>query len=130
MESLKDVNATIQPLLLFAYKVIILLVLIGGFLIVMLPESSDLPDLSSAKLSLGKILKEEKTKVLMLSFIQNPDALYKLSEISEDNGCIRCSIRYVELGIGLLEMHGADRLAVKRYSDRVRKLKAAEGMQP
>lgn len=123
MKFLKDANAASQALLLFVYKVVALFVLSGIFFIVMLP------DLDEVKFSLTKIFKEEKTKILMLSFIQNPAVLYKLSEIEERKGSIRSAIRDVELAIGLLEMHGADRQIVERYSDRVMKLKVVESMQ-
>ena len=124
MKFLKDANAVSQALLLFVCKITVLFVLSGLFFIIMMP------DLSGVKFSLTKIFSEEKTKILMLSFIQNPEVLYKLSEIAERNGSTSGAIRDVELAIGLLEMHGADRRIVERYSDRAIKLKALEGIQP
>lgn len=131
MKFSKDANAASQAFLLFTAKVIVFLVLIGIFSVVMLPDLDEVNYyVNEVKHSLTKIFKEEKTKVLMLSFIQNPEALYKLSEIEERKGSIRSAIRDVELAIGLLEMHGADKQVVKRYSDRALKLKALESMHP
>ena len=131
MKFVQDVSAASQAFLLFTAKAIVFLLLIGIFSAVMLPDLDEVNYyINEAKHSLTKTFKEEKTKVLMLSFIQNPEALYKLSEIEERKGSIRSAIRDVELAMGLLEMHGADRQAVKRYSNRVIQLKALEGMQP
>ena len=71
---------------------------------------------------MNNILKEEKTKLYALSFIQNPAVLYKVSEIEEHNGKLGNAIRAMELAIGLLEMHGAEKHVIKRYQDRLEKL--------
>ena len=130
MKFAQDVNAASQAFLLFIAKTIGLLVAIGIFSSIMLPDLDEVNYyVRETKNSLTKIFKEEKTKVLTLSFIQNPEALYKLSEIEERKGSIRSAIRDVELGIGLLEMHGADRQVIKRYSNRVVQLNALERAQ-
>lgn len=131
MKFQKDTSTASQAFLLFTSKLLIFLVLIGIFSVAMLPDLDEVNYyVNEVKHSLTKTFKEEKTKVLMLSFIQNPDALYKLSEIEERKGSIHSAIRDIELAIGLLEMHGADKQITKRYSDRARKLKALESMQP
>lgn len=77
------------------------------------------PDLSRLKR-----LETPKTKLYLLSFVQNPQALYKISEMDEAEGKIDNAIREIELAIGLLEMHGADKQVIQRYNDRLTKLKS------
>src|SRR5437879_3820065 len=45
------------------------------------------------------------TKLILLSFIQNPRALLKISEIEEDEGKLDNATREMELAVGLLELH-------------------------
>jgi len=97
----------------FAVKTVIVLVIILVLANFLLPDFSQL-----------KHLETPKAKLVLLSFIQNPQALLKISEIEEAEGKIDNSIREIELAIGLLEMHGADKQAIQKYSDRVNELKA------
>lgn len=97
----------------FAMKTAIVLVLILVLANFLLPDLSEL-----------KRLETPKSKLVLLSFVQNPQALLKISEIEEAEGKIDNSIRETELAIGLLEMHGADRQVIQKYSDRVNELKA------
>lgn len=99
----------------FAMKTVIILVLILVLANSLLPDFSEL-----------KRLETPKAKLVLLSFIQNPQALLKISEIEEAEGKIDNSIREAELAIGLLEMHGADKQVIQKYSDRVNKLKAKQ----
>lgn len=71
-----------------------------------------------------KRLETPKSKLILLSFVQNPQALLKVSEIEESEGKIDNAIREMELAIGLLEMHGADKQVMQKYTDRVKKLTA------
>lgn len=96
---------------IFAMKVGV--VLIGVFLLVIFL----LPDISGLKR-----FETPKSKLILLSFVQNPQALLKISEIEETEGKLDNAIRETELAIGLLEMHGADKQVIKKYSDRVNKL--------
>ena len=67
-------------------------------------------------------IRNEKTKLYMLSFVQNPRVLYLTSEISEKEGSIEGAIRDMEVAIGLLELHNADKNIMKKYHDRLAKL--------
>lgn len=96
---------------IFAMKVGV--VLIGVFLLVIFL----LPDISGLRR-----FETPKSKLILLSFVQNPQALLKISEIEETEGKLDNAIRETELAIGLLEMHGADKQVIKKYSDRVNKL--------
>jgi hypothetical protein len=57
-----------------------------------------------------------------LSFVQNPEALYMISEMRESDNRIDLAIREMRLAIGLLEMHNADAVIIKRYRDRLSQL--------
>ncbi len=97
----------------FAMKAGIVLVLLSIVGNAMLPDFSEL-----------KRFETPKTKLFLLSFVQNPQALLKISEIEESEGNIENAIREVELSIGLLEMHGANKQTIQNYTDRLNKLKA------
>lgn len=93
------------------------IVLIGIFaLIVMIT-----PDFSDLRSKLRQ-LDTAKSRLVWLSFIKNPQALLKISEIEEEEGKFDNAIRETELAIGLIEMHGADKQIIQKYSDRVKKL--------
>lgn len=70
-----------------------------------------------------KIPETERNKLLLLSLVQNPYILWKISLIEEDNGNLKKSILYTETAIGLLEMHGASEKYLKKYYERLADLK-------
>jgi hypothetical protein len=80
-----------------------------------------LPDLSDFQ-NIFKRFETPKSKLVLLSFVQNPRALLNISKIEEAEGQIDNAIRDTELAIGLLELHGVDKQVVQKYSDRVDKL--------
>jgi len=45
-----------------------------------------------------------------MSFIQNPAVLYRASEFDEKAGKLNDAVLEMEMAIGLLEMHNANRL--------------------
>lgn len=96
----------------FAIKSAIIAVLLLAMVTSILPDFDKL-----------KRLETPKTKLLLLSFIQNPRALLKISEIEEDEGKLDNAIREMELAVGLLEMHGAGKHTIQPYLDRINSLK-------
>lgn len=113
-------NSFLESLMSFTLKTAIVLALLGVFL------SFALPDLYEIKAAVKKNFKDERARLYTLSFVQNPAALYKTSEIEAQNGKIENAKRDMELAIGLLEMHGADKQVIKRYTDRLEELKLAK----
>jgi hypothetical protein len=97
---------------MFAMKAGIVLVLL------LILGSAIFPDLSQLQR-----FETPMNKLYLLSFVQNPRALLKISEIEEADGKTENSIREVELAIGLLEMHGADKQTIQHYNDRLNMLK-------
>jgi hypothetical protein len=73
------------------------------------------PDLSK----LPRIKNSERNNLILLSFIQNPYVLWKLSILEEKKGKRDSAAKYMEAAIGLLEMHGATDLTIKKYQDRL-----------
>lgn len=71
---------------------------------------------------LPKIPETERNKLILLSFIQNPYVLLRLSEIEEDAGNIKNASYYMEAAIGLMEMNGAPDSHLKKYRDRLGKI--------
>lgn len=104
-------SAGLGSIEVFAIKIGI--ALIGIFILAtfLLPDFSGLKRFETPKL-----------KLVLLSFVQNPQALLKVSEIEEAEGKLDNAIRETELAIGLLEMHGADKQVIQKYYDRVNKL--------
>lgn len=78
-----------------------------------------MPDFTALKYSIKKAAKDEKTRVVLMSFIQNPAALYRASEIDEKAGKFNSAILDMEMAIGLLEMHNASPAVIKRYEARL-----------
>jgi hypothetical protein len=70
-----------------------------------------------------KIPRNEREKLFLLSFVQNPSVLWKLSLAQEEKGNIKDAIMYMELSIGLMEMHGASDKSLKKYTDRIDSLR-------
>ncbi len=83
-----------------------------------------MPDFSALSYSVKKEAKNEKTRVALMSFIQNPAALYRASEIDEKAGKFNDAVMEMQLAIGLLEMHNANQLVIKRYTTRLELLNA------
>lgn len=121
-ENTKSENTVLGGIWSFVVKTGIILIGIFIFLGIILPDSDEL----RSKL---RRLDTEKSKLAWLSFIQNPQSLLKISEIEENEGKLDNAIRETELAIGLLEMHGADKQVIQRYTDRIKKLMSKKETQ-
>lgn len=116
-----------SPLFLFASKFTIGLILLSIFIDFIISDISGQlmvqKEVLKRELSESTLkIRNEKTKLYMLSFVQNPRVLYLTSEISEKEGSIEGAIRDMEVAIGLLELHNADKNIMKKYHDRLAKL--------
>ena len=134
----KNSNSSFWP---FVAKTAAVLFLIALFLDWVLPDFSAIKadlaaqkaeikaDLGTQKEQIKNTLvatfKNERTKLYILSLVQNPAVLFKTSEIAEREGALDSAIRDIELAIGLLELHGADKQVIKRYNARLDMLKVA-----
>jgi len=96
----------INNLLLFILKSIIFVLSIYFVSLIIVPSFPKIPD-------------NERNRLLIVSFIQNPHILYKLSVLKEDAGDISNSILFMESAIGLLEMNGASNSVIERYNKRL-----------
>lgn len=83
---------------------------------IVLSLSALLPDIP-------KIPETDRNKLILLSFIQNPNVLWKLSAIEAARGKKDNAVTYLEAAIGLLEMHGASEKTIKKYQDQIETLK-------
>ncbi len=102
---------------IFAIKTATFMLMLGVLVSFLMPDIEGL-----AGTIRGVLLKKEKDKILLISFIQNPAALYRISELEEKEGKLESAITWLEMGIGLLEMHTASPLVISRYSDRLKRL--------
>lgn len=96
----------------FVTKVIIVAVSVAVVISFLLPDTDKLKNLDTPI-----------NKIFALSFIQNPEALYMVSEHWEEQKKYEHAIREMRLAIGLLEMHHADAAVLKRYKDRLEALR-------
>jgi len=103
------------PIGLFFTKTFI--IIFGIYLLI----SFLLPDLSSLKK-----LETDQNKYIALSFIQNPRILLELSKSHEAKGHINSSIRDINVAIGLLELHNANKETMNFYNSRLIHLKKME----
>jgi hypothetical protein len=124
----KKINNSSGPFLMFVAKAVVITILLSFFLDSLIPDFSE--PKAELEIKLANVMKEERTKLYLLSIVQNPAVLYKTSELAERAGKFDNALRDMELAIGLLEMHGADKSVIKRYSDRVERLKVAVSKRP
>jgi len=101
----------------FLIKIIIVVSLVTASIEYLLPSKSDLDKL------LPKIPETERNKLIMMSFIQNPYVLSSLATMEEEKGNFKKAADFLEAAIGLMEMHGASEKSLKKYQDRLDKLK-------
>lgn len=109
-------NSFVSQLALFSIKAAIAFILFIVAVVVLMP------DFSALSYSVKKAAKVEKTRVALMSFIQNPAALYRASEIDEKAGKLKDAVMEMQLAIGLLEMHNSNQLVIKRYTTRLEQL--------
>ena len=96
----------------FILKTVIVTIGVIFAISVLTPELPELP----------KIPETEKNKLILLSFVQNPNILWRLSVLEEEKGNIKNASSYLEAAIGLLEMNGASDKSLKKYQERLEKL--------
>ena len=101
----------------FLAKTVIVSIAVVVSLSFLIPDLPNIPDLP-------KIPETEQNKLLLLSFVQNPYVLWRLSEIEESKGKNENASKYMEAAIGLMEMHGATEKYLEKYRDRLIRLKA------
>jgi hypothetical protein len=106
-------TSLVSQLVLFSIKAAL------TFLLFIVAAVVLMPDFSALSYSIKKAAKDEKTRVTLMSFIQNPAALYRASEIDEKAGKFNDAVMEMQLAIGLLEMHNANQLVIKRYTSRL-----------
>jgi hypothetical protein len=109
-------TSPVSHLVLFSIKATI------AFILFIIAAAVLMPDFSALSYSIKKEAKKEKTRVALMSFIQNPAALYRASEIDEKDGKLNDAAMEMQMAIGLLEMHNANQLVIKRYSTRLNHL--------
>ena len=81
-------------------------------------------DTQSLKTRLQNAVREEKTRVRLKGLLTNNPAVHlRVSIMEEEKGNIPTAIEEIELAIGLLELHSADRAAKDRYVARLQELK-------
>jgi hypothetical protein len=88
----------------------------------------DAIDMRAVKESLRKPFQDERARLRLKGlFTTNPAVHYKMSLLEEQRGRIGDAIEELELGIGLLELHSADKAVKERFIQRLNALKAKEG---
>jgi hypothetical protein len=69
-----------------------------------------------------KIPETQRNKLILLSFIQSPYVLLKLSDFEKDKGNLKDATILMEAAISLMEMHGASEKSIKKYQDKLSEL--------
>ncbi len=105
-----------KSVLAFTIRLVVFFVVLVIALEFLLPSAEEMNE------QVKKVL-SERNKIYLLGFVQNPAALYMNSEAAEKQGFLDSAKRDMELAIGLLELHGADKQVLKRYNDRLAELK-------
>jgi hypothetical protein len=68
------------------------------------------------------VTRTDEAKIFLLSFVQNPEGLKKISEYYEKKGDFKKAIISMELAIGLMELHNANIAYLSSYKKRLNKL--------
>jgi len=71
---------------------------------------------------LPRISETERNKLILVSLVQNPYVLWKLSIIEEGKGNNIKASTYIEAAIGLMEMNGASDKSLRKYQERLEKI--------
>lgn len=75
--------------------------------------------------------RDEKTRIRLKGLLtNNPAVHYRVSVIEEAKGNFEVAIEEIELALGLLEVHAADRATREKYQSRLQELKRKQGSQP
>ena len=69
-----------------------------------------------------RIPETERNKLILLSLVQNPNILWKLSIMEEEKGNNKNAVTYIEAAIGLMEMNGASDQSLRKYQERLEKI--------
>lgn len=103
----------------FALRAMIIAIAIAGAI------SALLPDIRPSIESLKRALREESARVRLTGLLtNNPAVHWRMSQIEEGKGNLATAIIEIELAIGLLELHSANKTVVDRYSNRLKELQA------
>jgi hypothetical protein len=87
--------------------------------------------LQPIKEGIRKAARDEKTRVRLTGLLtHNPAVHYRVAAIEEAKGNLEAAIEEIELAVGLLELHAADRAAQEKYRTRLQELKRKQAGQP
>jgi hypothetical protein len=112
-------SAPSSGLVPFALRAMIIAIAIAGAI------SALLPDIRPSIESLKRALREESVRVRLTGLLtNNPAVHWRMSQIEEGKGNLATAIIEIELAIGLLELHSANKAVVDRYSNRLKELQA------
>jgi hypothetical protein len=76
-------------------------------------------------------VRDEKTRIRLKGLLtNNPAVHYRVAAIEEAKGNLDAAIEEIDLALGLLELHGADRTAREKYQTRLQELKRKQAAQP
>ena len=120
----KTIDTNISPFKGFIFKLILAALMLQFFLPHFLNGAYEQLFVIGAKLS--SRIKDERIQIYALGMVHNPTALYQISLLDEKKKQYGSAVRHMEFAIGLLEMHGTERVVVKRYQDRLEALKILE----
>jgi len=115
-------HPAIKEILIYTIKILIF-VFFFLFASVVVLQSVD-PFIKAIKSSVN-----EKNRVTILGFVQNPVALEKASTFSEKANLIDRAILEMELAIGLLELHSASPALLAKYTARLKQLQSKKEQQ-
>ena len=96
----------------FLVKTVVISLAVVITLNALIPDIPDIP----------KIPETEQNKLILLSFIQSPYVLWRLSELEEARGKNENASKYIEAAIGLMEMHGSSERYLEKYRERLKKI--------
>lgn len=121
---IKTIDTNLSPFKGFIFKLILAALMLQFFLPYFLNGAYEQLFVIGAKLS--NRIKDERIQIYALGMVHNPTALYQISLLDERKKQYGSAVRHMEFAIGLLEMHGTERVVVKRYQDRLEALKILE----
>jgi hypothetical protein len=77
-----------------------------------------------------KVTRDERTQVRLRGLLtHNPAVHFRAAALEEERGDLKDAIEEIELALGLLELHSADRAIQEKYQARLQELKRKQAGQ-
>jgi len=116
-----DQTAPKSGLVSFALRATIVAIVIAGAISAFLPDIQSLKQVLRGEVK--RALQNESVRIRLTGIAtNNPAVHWRMSLIEESRGNFDLAVTEIELAIGLLELHSANKAVIDRYDGRLKEL--------